>query len=276
MCRTNSPAVLFVLGGFLLNAVPAAAQEADLDWSEEAELLGVNALLGGVSAGLAAAIRGDSFVRAFLDGAGGGGLAYFGKRVASRPDGGAGLLGRQIASFGSSVVGNVVAGRGRLDRIALAVGPVRAYVGRSVPGVEWRLDVPAFGFAAVALLQGKEVDLSESFSSGVVVIRDESEKAVPGTIFYIPFASAERQAYTLSHERVHVLQYDQSFLFWGGPLEAWLAREIPSARGVLQHFEFNLPVLATAAGLGFYVWTEHDEQPWEHEAMYLGRTRRWD
>ncbi len=91
-----------------------------------------------------------------------------------------------------------------------------------------------------------------------------------------PFASAERQAYTLSHERVHVLQYDQSFLFWGEPLEVWLAEEIPSARGVLRHLEFNLPVLAAVAGLGFYVWGDHDEQPWEDEAMYLGRTRRWD
>ena len=52
----GSSAALMILGCLGLNTVPLAAQGPELDWSEERELLGVNALLGAMTAGLAAAL----------------------------------------------------------------------------------------------------------------------------------------------------------------------------------------------------------------------------
>jgi len=267
--------VLFITGCFVLIPPPVVSQEAPLEWSQETELLGVNALLGGLSAGLASAIRGDSFIKGFLWGAGGGSVAYLGKRIASRPEDGAGLVGRQIVSVSSSVVGNVVAGRGTFDRIAFSFGPFRAYVGRAVPGVQWRVDVPASVALARAVIQGSEINLLRSLSTGATVVGEECEMAAPGTVYYTPGSDPERSSYTLSHELVHVLQFDQSFLFLGEPLEAWVAQRFPATRGLFRRFEFNLPILTTALVTGHTVWEDHDAQPWEKEAMYLGRTRRW-
>lgn len=266
------------LGLVLLLAGPAKAlaQPADLrsfDLSTEATVLGANALLGGASALVAALVRRDPPLPALARGVAGGGLVYAGKRIAVDPRPGTGLIGRQVASVGGSVVGNAVAGRHGLDRVALAFGPVRAYVGRDVSGVDWRLDVPALGAAVWGVATGGQIDIRESQSSGAVVVRGDRELALPGTVFYSP-ADSERAAYVLAHEQVHILQYDQSFLMWGGPVEGWLARRYPALRGVLERLEFNLPVLAAAAMLGFFVWEEHDRQPWEQEAIYLGRTGR--
>lgn len=266
------PLIFLTPGG----ASPAWAQSSPqmrFDWSTEKRVLGANALLGGVSAGLAALVRGDPPVPAFARGAGGGALVYAGKRIAVDPRAGTGFLGRQVASVGGSITGNAVAGRGSLDRIALAAGPVRAYIGRDVAGVDWRLDVPAAGAAAWGLIKGAELDVAESLSSGAVVLRQRSNHALPGTIFYDPSSSPERDAYVLAHEQVHILQYDQSFLSLGDPLENWLAHRFPSLRGTLEQLQFNAPVLATTAVLGFYVWKRHDQQLWEKEAIYLGRTR---
>lgn len=265
----------------LLFIVPAGARQAwaqsspqmEFDGSTEARVAGANALLGGVSAGLAALLRGDPPVPAIARGAGGGVLVYAGKRIAVDPRAGAGFLGRQVASAGGSIIGNLVAGRGSLDRIALAAGPVRAYIGHEVAGVDWRLDVPAAGVAAWGLIEGAELDLAKSLSSGTVVLREDSGRAFPGTIFYYPTSSEERNTYVLAHEQVHILQYDQSFLSLGDPFEDWLARRFPALRGTLDKLQFNAPVLATTAVLGFYVWKEHNQQLWEMEAVYLGRTR---
>lgn len=199
-------------------------------------------------------------------------MVYAGKRIATSPRPGSGLAGRQVASIGSSIIGNAVAGRGMLDRIALAAGPVRLYMGRGVPGLDWRVDLPAVGSATWGLLHGGELDLPACLSAGAIVLKDHAGFALPGTIFYHHAATPDSRAYILAHEQVHILQYDQSFLSWGDPFEGWLAGRVPWARVALGHFEFNVPVLATAAALGFFVW-EHNVQPWEAEAMYLSRTR---
>lgn len=268
-----SRAVLLLL--LLAGAADASAQAGrypQFDGWTEARFLGWNALVGGVTAGLVAGVRGDPLVPALVAGAGGGALIYAGKRIAVDMSPGAGFLGRQVASVGGSMVGNAVAGRGGLDRVAFAFGPVRAYIGSEVAGVDWRLDVPAAAAAAWGLARGASLDVAESLSSGAVVLRGDGEFALPGTIFYRS-ARPERVSYVLAHEKVHILQYDQSFLSWGDPIEGWLARRYPSLRGPLGYLDFNLAPLALAAVLGFYVWEDHDDQWWEREAIYLGRAR---
>jgi hypothetical protein len=248
----------------------------EFEWSSEASVVAVNALLGALSTGGAALLRGEPIVPALATGAGGGALVYAGKRVAVQSPPGVGLIGRQLASAGGSIVGNEVAGRGALDRFALAAGPVRAYVGRGVDGIDWRVDVPAVAAAAFyGPLSGRRFDVGQSLSSGAMVFRDVygGGLALPGTILVGGSSDPDRDAYIFAHEKVHILQYDQSFFFWGSPLEGWVAQRVPVLRPTLSRFEFNLPVLTTTALLGFFIWERHADQPWEREAIYLGRTR---
>jgi hypothetical protein len=224
-------------------------------------VLGANAILGGASAALAALVRGDAVLEAFANGAGGGALLYAGKRIAVGSWPGAGFVGRQVTSVGGSIIGNEVSGRGPLDRIAFAAGPLRAYVGPEVSGVHWRLDVPAVVGSAWFWIRGAEPDLGKSLSSGALVFRGEGEGSLPGTIVYTTSRNPDRVAYVLAHERVHVLQYDHSFLAWGDPFEGWLAQRFPSLRGTLDRLEFNVPVLATTILLSILVWEEHADQP---------------
>jgi hypothetical protein len=138
--------LLLLLMGGGRNASGQSNQQTEFDWFTEAVAFGANALLGGASTGLAALVRGDPLVPAFARGAGGGSLVYAGKRIAVDSRSGMGLLGRQVASVGGSIIGNEVGGRRSFDRIAFGAGPVRAYVGRDVAGVDWR--VPAMAFTA--------------------------------------------------------------------------------------------------------------------------------
>ena len=235
----------------------------------EARLLGTNALLSGVAAGVAAMIRSDPVLPAFARGAGGGVVAYSGKLVAVRPGPGWGLVGRQLTSVGGSLVGNELAGRKSLEQINLAFGPVRAYIGSEVDGVDWRLDVPALGAIAYGLIKGMDMDPWATLSSGALVFRGGAQ-AMPGTVFVPDGGRTER--YVFAHERVHVLQFDQAFLSLGEPFEYWLGRRFPALDSTLRNLDFNLPVLLATAYLGLSVW-EHRDQPWEKEAFYLARTR---
>jgi hypothetical protein len=263
----------------MLNPSVAPAQDSrnvEFQWSSEASVVAVNALLGALSTGGAALLRGEPIFPAIATGAGGGALVYAGKRVAVQSPPGSGLIGRQLASIGGSIVGNEMVGHGPLDRIALAAGPVRIYVGREVAGTDWRIDVPAVAAAAFyGPLSGRRLDVGLSLSAGAMVFRDVygGGLVLPGTILVGPSSDPDRDAYIFAHEKVHILQYDQSFQFWGAPLEGWIAQRVPVLRPTLSRFEFNLPVLTTAALLGFFVWERHADQPWEREAIYLGRTR---
>lgn len=245
----------------------------EFETSREVGIWGANAALGGLSAAIAALVRGDPLGPAVLRGASGGTLVYAGKRIAVQDVFGMGLLGRQVSSVGGSIVGNAVAGRSSFDRIALAIGPVRFYSGREVQGVDWAVDVPAVAFTIVGMSLGGKMDVPRSLSSGAVVLKDYGDNSLPGNIWYSPGPDPDRNAYVLAHEQVHVLQYDQSFLSWGAPIEDWTSMRFPKLEGPLRYMEFNIPVLVAAATLGFFVWKEHDQQLWEREATYLGRTR---
>jgi hypothetical protein len=255
-------------------APPPTEHRATL--SEESRFAGANMLLGAVTAGIAAGVRRDPVLPALARGAGGGALVYAGKRIAVDPRPGTGLVGRQVSSVGGSIIGNQVMGRGSFDRIALAAGPLRVYVGQGVDGVHWALDVPGIAVVALGLATGGSMDVPASLSSGAVVVRHSSPgiaMAAPGTIIAWLSPDPERREYMYAHEQVHVLQFDQTFLSWGGPLEEWVADRVPGLRRTLHRLEFNLPVLVAAAGLVWFVWREHDDQPWEREAIYLARTR---
>lgn len=268
--RAASPAAYLAIIT-CLSPVPARAQ-ADLQpRTSHAEVLVINSLLGGVTGGVSSLLRGEPLFEGFALGAAGGGLVYAGKRLAVERWAGSGLVGRQIASVGSSLIGNAATGRGALDRLALGVGPVRVYLGRDRPA-PWRIDAPAAGLLLWGLLSDDlELRLPESLSTGAVVFHAErgSASAWPSTIFFRDGGDPARREYVLAHESVHILQLDQTYLSWSDPLESWLASRSPAARTLQRHVELNI------VGLGIGVWGtrrwEHRDRPWEIEAMFLGR-----
>ena len=98
------------------------------DWGGELAFLSGNAALGGLTAALIQELQGGSFWRAFLEGALGGAVVYGGKRIAVERFYAAGLVGRQVAAVGTSMVHNVSDGRGALERLVLPIGLARLYL----------------------------------------------------------------------------------------------------------------------------------------------------
>jgi hypothetical protein len=244
-----------------------------MDQVSEVQLLGANILFGGVSAGVVALFRGEPLGRAFAKGVAGGAVTYGGKRIAVERWFGAGLIGRQVGLLGGSMINNAGAGRGTFERIAFGLGPTRWYLDREHAGVQWGVDVPAVAGLIWGILDSDDsLDLTESLSSGAVVFAGQGEHALPGTIFYSRGGGPERASYVLAHERVHILQYDQTFLALGEPFESWLGRYLPDL-GTPFDMEFNALSLASAFLLAARVWPVHAQQPWEREAIFLGRLR---
>lgn len=278
----------FVVGCWLslllgLNPLGAQAQQHRPSWMEQRSqlhFLGASVLLGGASAGIVALLQGKPFGRGVLKGLVGGAVVYGGKRVAVEHWSGAGLLGRQVGLLGGSMINNGGTGRGTFEQVAFGFGPVRGYLNRQNGEFDWGLDVPG----ALAVLwgildSGQSFDPLQSLSSGAVVFQGEETVALPGTIMYWrsrdvsdPVRHAAWLRYVLAHERVHVLQYDQTFFAVGKPTESWVAARLPDL-GLPFALEFNAVSLATAV-MALHIWPRHDEQPWEREASFLGRIRQ--
>lgn len=265
-------------------------ERRETGWEEHAATAGLNALLGGLSAGTMRAARGGSFKDGFLAGAAGGALIYGGKRIAVERWGGAGVLGRQVAAVGSSVVWNASAGRGPLDRVMLPLGPVRVYV---LPDAGWKVSPKLDLASAVATVMfateaGAEFDLGESVSAGAPVFRrkvpywelgwDGRQAAGAVSVWtrddddLVP-AEVEVMRSVLAHERVHVIQYDQTFLFWSEPAEAWAMDPSRVGRAIRRHVDLGLNV-ALMGALNEAV--SYEDRPWEREAYFLSGTREVD
>jgi hypothetical protein len=252
-------------------------------WVGDFTVLSANVLVSAVSAGTVQKARGGSFRDGFARGAAGGVGVYAGKRIVAERWAGAGLLGRQVASVGSSVVWNAGRGRASLDEVALPFGPVRVYVRPrgGGPRVRARLDAVAAG----AMLYGAarpelKLDAARSLSSGTAVFSAERHYfrnqgstgstgiAYHGTVYLseIPDISPEDVRATFAHERIHVLQGDALFLSLGLPAQEWLAARIPGGRWVSRWLDVDVAApLTTALGLTI----PYDERPWEMEASYM-------
>lgn len=251
------------------------------------ETAGINALLGGATAGLLRLARGGTpreALRAGAAGVAGGALVYAGKRVAVEEWDGAGLAGRELAAVGASVVYNASSGRGALSRVVLPLGPVRLYLhADSGFRVNPRLDLgSAVATAVMAGQRGSSLDWGESLSAGAPVFRrapghgllGSGGRHVAGVVQVDdpddPSDAGEvRQARdALRHERVHVVQNDQAYLFWAAPLEDALLGGTRAGRALRRHLDLglHLPMAALANEM-----VDYAARPWEREAYLLNR-----
>lgn len=251
-CHSVSPRLLTgvtILAALLVPSHSAAQDHhhEQPDWIADVGVAGANTALSGIAAAVTAGIRGEDVYRAFLRGAVGGGVVFAGKRIAVERFDGAGLLGRELASVGTSVVGNAGAGRGWFEEVWLPVGPVWLQVS-SGERRRVRLNLRDVGATAWAIHRPElEMDWSRSLSNGAITfvapghrIRSDSRHAdgvAIGGLILLGVTPFDREV-VQSHENVHVIQRDFMLQTLSRPVEAWgwswiTDRDVPLDIGVL-------------------------------------------
>lgn len=280
MALIMAPACAAVLPACASGQTPEPAAEGWRDMGYGS----ANAVLGGLTAGITSALRGGPFFEPFAHGVLGGATSYLGKRVSGGGFWGAGLVGRQVAATGASMVRSAAFGEGLLDTLFLPLGPGRLHVPIGSGGrAGYRVDLEEVGWMAYSLTREHlTFDAGRSLSSGAFVfvgderLRGEHDhalgRAAPGVISIRdtgPLPDA-----TLAHERVHIAQLDHLKIVWGLPLEGALRQAVGLPTGSWwAHVE---------TGLGHYPilwlltapWSEHASRPLEREAEYIESVRR--
>lgn len=249
-----------------------ATRFTNAGFEQELTVGAVNALVGGVTSAALRLVRGEPAWDAFWQGALGGSLAYFGKRVAVERFYGAGLMGRQLGSVGGSMIRNASAGRDLLQELVLPAGPVRLYI--SDRGITPRLDLATLVTAgAFMVTYDARLDPAASLSAGALIFRGETP--MPGftgagaTVVW-PEIPSNEEPRLMAHERIHILQYDQIFLSWGEQLERWTTEQAPPGLGgILDHFDLGLGPLGIRTGLALAL--DYHARPWETEAYFLAQ-----
>jgi hypothetical protein len=254
-------------------------------WTGELAVLGGNALLGGLSAGVLHKVRGGDFGRAFLKGLAGGAVVYGGKRVAAERFGGAGLVGRELAAVGSSMVRNAGEGRGTLEQVVLPVGPLWVRLQSARPFVRAQVDVVSLGWLLYGLTESElRFDAGMSLSAGTpvflthnrIVLADSDTAHAGGTVAPgvlvladVPLFGREFARRTFEHERIHALQLDQIFMTMTDPVTDAAMLRVPGLRRLEPWIEINLSGYLLSWLIGRV--PEHLERPWETEAIFFSR-----
>lgn len=293
--RLGMATLLVALGAG--TAAPAAAQRPVVPdtlpivggaphWAGEFAILSANALLSGVTAGIVQELRGGSFRDGFMRALPGGAAIYLGKRAAAERFDGAGLLGREVAAVGTSMVRNAGDGVPLFSSLVLPVGITRVYVTPgSSPHLRVRLDAMATGWTLYGIFNDHlHFDARRSLSAGTAVFRTRGEVlsgsagdavgiAQNGVLLLadVPAWGPLAMTRTFAHEREHVLQEDVIFGTWMEPLQRRFLPRLPGGTFVDGYLDLNLStnLLDQLAGL----IPQHDVRPWELEAEYLARRR---
>jgi len=248
-----------------------------------AGLLGVNAVLAGVSVGLVRELRGGSFLEGFQGGALAGGVVFLGKVVAAQRFSGAGLAGRQLAAVGGSMASNLAASAPLLSRLELPLGPARVVLDSRTRHLSLRADPLGVAVLTYAVLDPRcRFDAGATLSAGTPVFHaDVPVLQVPlrgaqavgmelsSVILLADMSALDRytRADVLAHERVHTIQADAFQALWGRALLEWLAPDSPGWERVVGVLDLNLGE-ATAELVDRLLWRRG---LWEIEAEYIGR-----
>jgi hypothetical protein len=251
-------------------------------WVVQFTIASANVLISGVTAGVTQELKGGSFRDGFTRGALGGLAIYAGKRIAVERFYGAGLVGREVASVGASMVRNASDGIGTFDRVVLPVGLVRVYWHKNQPVVA-KVDAIALGWTISGMIEPElKLDASQSLSFGVPTFRtrgkiiDLGDSHVGGVvktgIIFLSDVPAWGQNFlqrTWAHERVHTLQMDQIFLTLNEPHDDRLLRVLPGGSALNRWVDLNLS--SELLQILSRTTSRHGDRPWEMEAIYLTR-----
>jgi hypothetical protein len=249
-------------------------------WQPHLKVLGINAALGGATAGALQWAGGGSFRRGFLHGAAGGGIIYTGKLISSETFWGAGFLGREVAAVGTSVVHNASEARAPLESLMLSAGPVRLYIRTDTAApARLKLDLPsALVLVHTALSPSTTFHAGASLSAGapVFLVSEPLGSGWHGTnragvILLLAdspvgFPADPVRTMVFSHERVHTIQYDQVSHAWSSHVDSWLLRRVPGGSWLERHVTLNVPLAFTPV---LHSAVPYDRRPWEREAFFL-------
>jgi hypothetical protein len=253
-------------------------------WAGQVTALTTNALLGGLTAGVLQELRGGSFKDGFTRGTLGGLFTYSGKRIASRRFGGAGLVGREIAAVGSSVIRNASEGRPMFERLVLPLGPVRLHVSPATRRLDASFDVYGAAWLAWCIAEPElKMDAKESLSAGTPTFRTNNKVLLAGDRLHagglapagivlqshVPAWGSVMLERILAHERVHVLQEDQILHTWTEPAEQWLLGKLPYGDRIAQRIDLNAG--AELMGVLSPLFRGYSSRPWELEAIFFSR-----
>ncbi len=245
--------------------------------------LAINGALGGFSAAMFALARGENPWRAALMGFGGGVAMGAGKQIAGRRFDGAGLIGRQLAAFGTSMV------RSASEDTMVVILPVGPMTFEVRPGAADRVRprVNVVGTAAVlyyVIRDDTRLDVSATFSTGAPVFRfpTETVSTRDGIIFgrmdfgtivlgRTPAVQDEQRRMTLPHESIHVVQYDFLEQALSLPIERAILRRIGVGEGFLRHVDVGAISVMLAGVLQMHM--DYEDRPWEREAVILTEGR---
>ncbi len=220
----------------------------------ETAYIGLNGLLGAITAGIEAYLTDRPLADALLGGAAGGVLGYAGKRVAVEDFRGSGMLGRQLSAVGASLVRNAGTEDRLLASLMFPLGPLRIHVDPYERRIEHvRLQLHEAGALIYALTRDElELDWGESLSSGApvfivqngTILHDGQEAngvTVAGVVIVEGTHRVSRDR-VLRHERVHVIQHDFAAHAIAGPVDDWFFRRVPALSPLGAYLE---PAFAT-------------------------------
>jgi hypothetical protein len=255
-------------------------------WVGTFEIATGNVLLGALTGGISQKLRGRSFEDGFTRGALGGLIMYGGKRITAKRFDGAGVLGREFAAVGESVIRNAGDAQPMFGRLILPFGPLRFYVTpRKLSASRIRVDVISLGWTIYGIAEPKLFfDAGQSLSAGGAVFRthnrylrlkgdtiDAGGVAIAGNVLVGDIPSFGRAALLrdLAHERVHTVQADAIFATMIDPLQAKLLPRVPLGATIDRYIDLNFST--DIIGVLSRFIPRHDARPWELEAEYLAR-----
>jgi hypothetical protein len=259
-------------------------QAGHLSGRDRAAHLAVNGALGGFSAAMFALARGKNPWRAALVGFGGGVAMGAGKQVAGQRFDGAGLMGRQLAAFGTSVVRS--ASEDTMV-VILPVGPMTFEVRPSaVDRVRPRVNLVGTATLLYYVVRADtRLDMAATLSAGAPVFRfpTETVSTRDGIIFgrmdfgtivlgRTPLVQGVQRRMTLPHEAIHVVQYDFLEQALSLPPERAILRKLGASEGFLRHVDLGAISVMLAGVLQMHM--DYDDRPWERESVLLTEGRK--
>ena len=254
-----------------------------LSGRDRAAHLAINGALGSFSAAMVALATGKDPWRAALQGFGGGVALGAGKQIAGNRFDGAGLVGRQIAAFGTSLVRSATE-----DTLVLLVpvGPMTLEIRPgAVDRVRPRVNVVSAGTMLYYIIRDDtRIDWNGTLSAGAPVFRfpTETVSTRDGVIFgrmdfgtivlgaRPPIMDLQRHL-TLPHESIHIAQYDFLDHALALPPERAILRKLGVGDGFLRHVDLGVVSVLLAGVLQMHM--DYDDRPWEREAVILTEGR---
>ena len=253
----------------VLAATPATAQ---VSTNARVSNLVANAAIGAALAAGRQLFGRHQFMRPIVLGALGGAIQRAGRQVAAGRSTASGLIGRQVSALGISATYS--AGADSLVLIAplwLVTFEVRPHQQKRFRA---RVNLMDWAFVTSAFIDGRSLDVGSSLVAGAPVFtrpiaRTDVELGYTrmGVIFLLNGTAPALRREVLSHEAVHLLQWDAYNQLVANPIEQTLVRGVPGGRSLSRFLD--LGVLSPTSALLLAQQIPYDRQPWEREAYLL-------